>query len=588
MSQQAATVRRRSAKRPDYRGRLDELRALIPELPAWNPAASADEILPTVIDILERKQRHLIEDNVRLAALRELTETLLRDPDEERVLRTVSLYLRHAYGLPEVILVLVQENGDLRGYRARSGAHGLCEAVRWTRASVQGTVWERALRGDALHRVETNVRAHGALPVLPVILPLRGGVEDAGPASEDGVVVGLLALRPDNRSGAGTGALELEQLAFQAGTLLQSIRQHHRAEGERRFREGLYEAMDDALIALDGTGRITAANPAADRLFGAEAGSLLGEPLERLGARSAGLVPLVRAALSGPASRSRQEVTVGSGTEQIPVNASVVPLAEGEDRRGALVTLSDLRPLRSMEEQLRRLDRLAALGRFASAVAHEIRNPLAAIGAGVQFLASAIPPEQLEHVRFLRAEVTRLDRIVRDLLEPAQTRPLMTAPVTVSELVERACMSVEPLAQERGVAFSLPDDGQGAGRRAQVNVDTDRILQVLVNLLRNAVEAAPGGTEVRISWDSVSRVEGLRVRVLVEDRGAGIAPESIEHLFEPFHTTKPRGTGLGLYVSRSIVERHGGTLQIEAGDQGGTRACVDLPACGADPNKGEH
>jgi two-component system sensor histidine kinase HydH len=108
-------------------------------------------------------------------------------------------------------------------------------------------------------------------------------------------------------------------------------------------------------------------------------------------------------------------------------------------------------------------------------------------------------------------------------------------------------------------------------------VDGDRLLQVLVNLVRNAVEASQTGGEVEIGWDEEEGQEGMQ-RLWVRDHGIGIAPEHLEHLFEPFYSTKSGGTGLGLYVSHSVVEQHGGKLQVESTPECGTKVTIRLPS----------
>ncbi len=390
--------------------------------------------------------------------------------------------------------------------------------------------------------------------------------------------MGLLALRHDPGTGSRSDPLQTDQLAFQAATLLESVRHHRRIARERRFRECLLEAMEDGLLATDGAGTLTAANRAALMLLGEERESVLGRPLEKLQTKSPQLVAQCRAAIAQQTRVTQQEATVNGKKERIPISVSVVPLGDGgEDAGGIVVTFSDLRPLRAMEQEVRRLDRLAALGRFASSVAHEIRNPLAAIGAGVEFLSGSIPADKHGDLAFVRAEIGRLDRIVCDLLEPARTQPLVREKVPVGKLVQRACQAVEPQARAKGVRFGLHTPAEEAVRAGSIEVDADRMLQVLVNVIRNAIEASPGGDSIAIGWRHDRRDKESLTSLWIEDRGPGIPAEHLAHIFEPFYSTKPTGTGLGLYVSRGVVELHGGSMQIESAATGGTRVTVTIP-----------
>jgi two-component system sensor histidine kinase HydH len=276
-----------------------------------------------------------------------------------------------------------------------------------------------------------------------------------------------------------------------------------------------------------------------------------------------------------------------------------------------VVNLADLTAVRAMEEEIRRLDRLAALGRFAAGVAHEIRNPLAGIGAGVEYLGGRIGPEGQEDLRFLRSEIRRLDRIVSDMLDYTRPRPLEPQPLEAGSLLERVRQLLAPVAAGRQVDLAL----EAGEDRLLVWADPERLEQVLLNLVKNAIEASPEGGRVRVSCEHRSRglrpgesllaasgfaagegggapsaagpEGGLRgepskrgpppVRFRVADEGRGMAPAELARAFEPFFTTKGNGTGLGLALSHAIVEQHGGRLLLESAPGRGTVAVLELP-----------
>ena len=568
----------------DLHSRLEDLRALVPELGGILSADDPDTTCRTLLGLLEQKQRQLIQGNIRLTGLRELTESLLREPDEERVLRTISLYIAHAYALPEVAALTRSENGGLRGYRSRGDGRGLCESICWSGDNLKGTAWERAMMGETIVHGEDAGPA-GTPPPLPLILPLVSGGQQGGDAEsiasqKDGNrVLGILALRPSPASGGGAGdPLEIQQIAFQAATLFESVRQQRRALREMRFRECLLEAMSNGLIACDRQGRVTAINRAAIDLVGLDRASLVGRPLSGMQSRAPQLVKLLNEALAGEGAIETQEAWVLSAEGRIPVGVSVVRFAEGEEDAGGLVaTIADLRPVRAMEAEMRRLDRLAALGRFASSVAHEIRNPLAAIGTGVDYLGQLVPPEKSAEIAMLRGEIGRLDRIVRDLLEPARARPLEITGTRISNLVQRACRATEPLARERQVRFAIRPPVSESLTPSLIEIDAERMLQVMVNLVRNAIEASPAGMAVEIGWVVENGGPQEFARLWVRDSGGGISAEDIGRIFEPFYSTKNGGTGLGLYVSHTVVEQHGGKLTAESAEGGGALMTVTLP-----------
>jgi signal transduction histidine kinase len=230
--------------------------------------------------------------------------------------------------------------------------------------------------------------------------------------------------------------------------------------------------------------------------------------------------------------------------------------------------------IRAMEDEIRHLDTLAAIGRFASAMAHEIRNPLGGISAGVGFLArSELSEEHRENLEVIQGEIARLDGIIRNLLSVARPRELLLAPVQPQELVNRAVSSLERWARERQVRVLVKAEEHGP-----VYVDWDMMQQVLVNLLKNAIEASPSPGIVNVALTEPPNASGKGgIRITVTDHGPGVDPEDMPRLFEPFFSRKAQGTGLGLYVCHSFVQRHGGDLTVERAESGGARFEIRLP-----------
>lgn len=210
-------------------------------------------------------------------------------------------------------------------------------------------------------------------------------------------------------------------------------------------------------------------------------------------------------------------------------------------------------------------DRLAALGRVAAGVAHEVRNPLASIKLRLDLAAAAgtaLPPAVEEAIAHASREITRLDRLVADLLVVASPGIGPRQAVALGALVHSRVDAAAPWCQARDVHIQTSGD-------VAAPIDADSMARALDNLLRNAVEASPAGATVGVTVREVGEV----VSVSVEDQGPGVPDDRASELFEPFFTTKPDGTGLGLAICRAIARAHGGdvTYQRRAGT-----TCMEL------------
>jgi signal transduction histidine kinase len=247
---------------------------------------------------------------------------------------------------------------------------------------------------------------------------------------------------------------------------------------------------------------------------------------------------------------------------------------------GAIGEFADLSAIKGMQTQIRNLDKLAALGRFTSSVAHEIGNPLAGINAGIEYLAKNMQGEDVRHAEFITAEVARLDRIINDLFTAGRPLELTLRDTDPVELVEHSIRTLEPSFNEHEVEcvrHAQPD-------LPEIALDAGRIEQVLINLIQNAVEASSAGGVVEIEQRIGSSQQphlpsskGDSLIISVRDHGEGMAEEEREKIFEPFYTTKAHGTGLGLYICHHIVEAHGGQIVVDSRPGQGSCFMLCLP-----------
>lgn len=233
----------------------------------------------------------------------------------------------------------------------------------------------------------------------------------------------------------------------------------------------------------------------------------------------------------------------------------------------SLATATEARE--ALAGELQRRERLAALGRVVAGVAHEVRNPLASLK--LQIDLAKTDPATNESLRGelagMAREVERLDRLVSDLLVLGGRRPRSRSEEDLSSILRERVRLLSTWAAERGVGIHQRESRESLRR----TVDCDGISQALDNLLRNAVEAAPAGTQVTVA----ARAEGDRVQIHIEDLGVGVPEERTGELFEPFFTTKPEGLGLGLATARALALSEHGELRYTR-DGATTRFTLEL------------
>lgn len=225
-----------------------------------------------------------------------------------------------------------------------------------------------------------------------------------------------------------------------------------------------------------------------------------------------------------------------------------------------------------LQENLRRLDRLANLGLVAASAAHEIKNGLVAVSTFVEMLADK--SDEPEMAAMVRRELRRINGLVTQMLRFASPNPTAHSSVRVHELLDHSLRLLEH--QMSGQVIELKRDY--AATPGTVHGDESRLQQAFMNLLLNAIEAIGNHGELAISTQSTTDSQGHRwLNLRIRDSGPGIAPEDLPHLFEPFFTTKKNGTGLGLAICQRAIEDHHGTIEIQSVAGGGATFIISLP-----------
>jgi C4-dicarboxylate-specific signal transduction histidine kinase len=252
---------------------------------------------------------------------------------------------------------------------------------------------------------------------------------------------------------------------------------------------------------------------------------------------------------------------------------SVIALVSSDKSPQVALIMREPDGFKHFEENLRRLDLLASIGTLSASMAHEIKNALV---AGKTFIDLLLEKQQdAEFGETVRREMQRIDSIVSRVLRfTGPARPSL-APVHLHDILDHSLRLVQPQAEDKSIQLK----SEFLAMNDLVNGDDHQLQQAIVNLLLNALEATPEKGTLSLATKDLRGPPGkAKVHVIIEDTGAGIAPEHLDRLFEPFFTTKPEGTGLGLAITHHIVQEHNGTIRVESEPGKGATFHLVFPA----------
>jgi two-component system sensor histidine kinase HydH len=344
----------------------------------------------------------------------------------------------------------------------------------------------------------------------------------------------------------------------------------------RDYLRQVIASMANGMLSIDTKGKIISYNNLALNLLGIKSAEVKHIDLKSvIDFESTGITNL----LSGSGAVVEREIVHDRQTDSVPLALSISPILD-ENRRctGAVIILRDLTEIKHLQEKVRRSQRLAAIGELAAGVAHEVRNPLSSIRGFAQFLVHVLKdrPQEREYAEIMVKEVDRINNVVTNLLSfarPAKPEPTAT---DIAKLINHTVRLVEEDARLRNVTIRFSaSDGLD-----KINVDGSQITQVILNLILNALQAVEFGGNILID---ARGVDSNTLKITVQDDGMGIPPDQAEKIFNPFYTTREKGTGIGLAIVHMIVENHRGEINVVSpvpGKSKGTLITINLPISG--------
>ncbi|PIE56493.1 MAG: hypothetical protein CSA34_04115 [Desulfobulbus propionicus] len=335
------------------------------------------------------------------------------------------------------------------------------------------------------------------------------------------------------------------------------------------FTSLLVARIPEGLVATNVAGRIVTWNAAMGKILGVNSDKALGRvPSEVLPSLLASLFKEQRPETS---QGEVQEIALECTGKKRVLLCRCLAMADQDGRyQGQVLLVSDVSEVRSLEQQMREQERLAAIGRMAGGVAHEIRNPLSSI-KGLAVLLRDKAPEgdtDKERASLIVSEVDRVNRTITNILTLTKPAVREFKSLDIREVLSRAIKLVEPEAASHGILVEM----EAEDFLPPVAGDRDRLGQVLLNLLLNAVQAMPDGGLLTIS----ARANPTGIEIRVGDTGEGMDEQTRQQVFYPYFTTKQNGTGLGLAISQKIILDHGGSMRMESQPGQGTEVVIEL------------
>jgi PAS domain S-box-containing protein len=370
---------------------------------------------------------------------------------------------------------------------------------------------------------------------------------------------------------------KMVELEVYARTLERTNREVQASEDRYR---ALFESASIPIFVLDrATGKVLDVNRQGLDLLGYTREELLGMPhlpFADAGGFARGIID-TSTFVAGETTIRRSDGDV------LDVDVGAGPVTRPQDSR-LLFYVRDITEQKKMREHLLQAEKMALMGRLAAGIAHEVRNPLAAITLNLQYLAvkANLDAAMLESINNALEGAKRVESVIENTLSLARVSPPVLQAEEVNALVQKVIGFIEMSSRQKDVRVET-ELGQDL---PPVLVDAKQIQQVLINIVQNAIDASPVSATVTISTlraggEGEGEGEGGEyVCIAVRDRGPGVPPEQRKYLFQQFRTTKPGGTGLGLVLSRQILERHKGRISLEDAPGGGTVVRIQIPTHG--------
>ena len=372
---------------------------------------------------------------------------------------------------------------------------------------------------------------------------------------------------------------EIEEKIAQKEDIIQHLTRE--LEDVKNFTESIIQSIGSGIIITEMNDTITYINRAGERMLGYSKEEVIGKPLSLFSLKEKQSV--IPSFLNNPDdldTRKEGWMRKNDHTE-FPVGFTVNNhLSIRGERIGKIVVFRDLTNVYKIQEEILRMDRLVSLGKLASGIAHELRNPLAGIKTTAQALGEEMSGDdsRREYLHRITKEIDRLNDLLKTFFSFAKPQNLNLVHCHIKDIINEIIPFLIKEIADKGIRFIETYHPQ----LPKIKVDRTQMHQVFLNLFLNAIQAMPSGGELKIEANPViSRPSGGLtqnfIKVVISDSGRGIPPHIVQKIFDPFFTTKSKGIGLGLSITYQIIKKHGGTIKVDSQWEKGTSFIINLP-----------
>jgi len=372
---------------------------------------------------------------------------------------------------------------------------------------------------------------------------------------------------------------EIEEKIAQKEEAIQHLTR--RLEDVKNFTESIIQSIGSGIIITEMNDTITYINKAGERILGYGKEELMGRPFGIFSLKEK--QSAIPSFLNDPDDMdTRKEGWMKKKDHaEFPVGFTINNhLSIRGEKIGKIVVFRDLTNVYKIQEEILRMDRLVSLGKLASGIAHELRNPLAGIKTTAQALGEEMSGDdsRREYLHRITKEIDRLNDLLKTFFSFAKPQNLNLAHCHIKDIINEIIPFLIKEIADKGIRFIETYHPQ----LPKIKVDKTQMHQVFLNLFLNAIQAMPNGGELKIEASPMTSdpLKGFKqnfIRVVISDTGRGIPSQIVHKIFDPFFTTKPKGIGLGLSITYQIIKKHGGTIKVESEWERGTSFVINLP-----------